>query len=88
MNNSLTAPHLKPVLGTSSTQQPILASDVKLQSNKTTFKETKPKLNSDRSQSTKSKGILTSQADLISNALYQTTDTTYTETKPIVYYNR
>ena len=84
---SFTAPQLKPVLGTSSTQQPILASDVRLQSNKTS-KETKPKLNSDRSQPTKSKGILTSQAELISNAMYQTTDTTYTETNPAVYYDR
>ncbi|MEW8341708.1 MAG: hypothetical protein AB2708_17830, partial [Candidatus Thiodiazotropha taylori] len=53
-----------------------------------TCKETKPKHHRERSQSTKSKGILTSQADLISNALYQTTDTTYTETKPAVYYDR
>ena len=81
IDSSFTAPQLKPVLGASSTQ-PILASDVRLQSNKTA-KETKPKLNSDRSQPTKSKGILTSQAELISNAMYQTTDTTYTETNQL-----
>lgn len=88
IDSSLNALHLKPVLSTSSQEQPFLASDVRLQSNKTTSKETKPKLNSDRSQSTKSKGILTSQAELISNAMYQTTDTSHTETKPAVYYDR